>query len=43
MYRVGRMLPTQLRETALGGVAATPTGKKIARSIFGEQRVAENV
>lgn len=43
MYRVGRMLPTQLRETALGGVAATPTGKKIARSIFGEQRVAEKV
>jgi L-serine dehydratase len=26
MYNVGHMLPTQLRETALGGIAATPTG-----------------
>ncbi len=26
MYKVGRMLPTALRETALGGVAATESG-----------------
>jgi len=25
MYKVGRSLPYELRETALGGVAATPT------------------
>jgi len=29
MGEVGRMLPEQLRETAMGGLAATPTGKKI--------------
>lgn len=34
MYRVGKMLPMQLRETALGGIASTPTGKQIFRRIF---------
>lgn len=29
MYSVGHMLPTQLRETALGGIAATPTGMSV--------------
>jgi L-serine dehydratase len=38
MYRVGRMLPYQLRETALGGLAVTNTGKAITRQIFGGQR-----
>ena len=37
MYRVGRMLPMQLRETALGGVAATASGKAITESIFGHR------
>lgn len=31
MYRVGRMLPTELRETALGGVAQSPTAKAIEK------------
>lgn len=35
MYRVGRLMPYQLRETALGGLAATPTGKAISNKIFG--------
>ncbi len=35
MYRVGRMLPMQLRETALGGVAAQPSAKLIEQGIFG--------
>lgn len=35
MYRVGKSLPYQLRETALGGIAVTPTGKKIKKDIFG--------
>lgn len=35
MYRVGRQLPYQLRETALGGLAATNTGKAISKQIFG--------
>lgn len=29
MYEVGQMMPRQLRETALGGIAASPTGKAI--------------
>ncbi|NPV43401.1 MAG: L-serine ammonia-lyase, iron-sulfur-dependent, subunit alpha [Firmicutes bacterium] len=29
MKEVGRMLPNKLKETAMGGLAATPTGKKI--------------
>lgn len=36
MYQVGRMLPRQLRETAQGGIAATPSGKRIAAEIFAE-------
>lgn len=35
MYRVGKMLPPQLRETAQGGLAATQTGQEITKKIFG--------
>lgn len=35
MYKVGRRLPVEFRETALGGIAATATGKEIARQLFG--------
>ena len=35
MYKVGRSLPFELRETALGGVAATPTGCNMCKKIFG--------
>lgn len=31
MYRVGRSMPYTLRETALGGLATTPTGKAIKK------------
>lgn len=34
MAAVGRALPTALRETGEGGLAATPTGRKIAEQIF---------
>lgn len=34
MYKVGRSLPFELRETALGGVAATPTGCRLTKQIF---------
>lgn len=37
MYRVGRCLPMELRETALGGLAATPTGKRLQQQIFKNQ------
>ena len=38
MYRVGKMMPCELRETALGGLATTPTGLEIQKRIFGEQK-----
>ena len=33
MYKVGKMLPMQLRETALGGVAATESGAALMQKI----------
>ena len=35
MYQVGKQLPSELRETALGGLAVTPTAKNIREEIFG--------
>lgn len=35
MYKVGKSLPYELRETALGGIAGTPTGIKIKEMVFG--------
>ncbi|OPJ55572.1 L-serine ammonia-lyase, iron-sulfur-dependent, subunit alpha [Alkalithermobacter paradoxus] len=35
MYKVGKSLPYELRETALGGVAATCTGCALTKKIFG--------
>ena len=37
MKRVGSQLPCELRETALGGVATTPTAMEIAKRIFGDK------
>lgn len=34
MYKVGRMLPPQLRETAQGGLAATKSAQEIQNQIF---------
>ncbi|WP_416197604.1 MAG: L-serine ammonia-lyase, iron-sulfur-dependent, subunit alpha [Sporanaerobacter sp.] len=34
MYRVGKSLPDTLKETALGGLAATPTGEKFKERIL---------
>ncbi|WP_028543883.1 L-serine ammonia-lyase, iron-sulfur-dependent, subunit alpha [Paenibacillus taiwanensis] len=36
MFRIGQTMPTALRETALGGLAATPTGKRLKQEIFGD-------
>ncbi len=33
MYKVGKLLPVQLRETALGGIAATDTARAITEKI----------
>lgn len=35
MYKVGRSMPCELKETAKGGLAATPTGQRIQKEIFG--------
>ncbi|SFX52072.1 L-serine dehydratase [Thermoactinomyces sp. DSM 45891] len=37
MYKIGRDMPVALRETALGGLAATPTGRSLERQIFGNE------
>ncbi len=36
MYKVGKMLPMELKETAKGGIAHTPAGKEIFNKIFGK-------
>ena len=36
MYKTGKMLPVQLRETAQGGIAATETARQITEQIFGK-------
>jgi L-serine dehydratase len=37
MYLIGQSMPSSLRETAEGGLAATPTGKRLEREIFNRQ------
>lgn len=41
LYEVGRALPASLRETAQGGLAATPTGKRLKQEIFGSSGTEE--
>ncbi len=43
MYAIGNEMPESLRETGLGGLAATPTGKRLRERLFGkmEQQVVE--
>lgn len=35
MFRIGQQMSPNLKETARGGLAATPTGQALARKIFG--------
>ncbi|WP_100330875.1 L-serine ammonia-lyase, iron-sulfur-dependent, subunit alpha [Bacillus xiapuensis] len=35
MYQIGQTMPVALRETAGGGLAATPTGRKLEGQIYG--------
>ncbi|WP_173916518.1 L-serine ammonia-lyase, iron-sulfur-dependent, subunit alpha [Halobacillus sp. Marseille-Q1614] len=35
MFKVGQRMPSAFRETAQGGLAATPTGKKLEEKIYG--------
>ncbi|WP_142414272.1 L-serine ammonia-lyase, iron-sulfur-dependent, subunit alpha [Hathewaya massiliensis] len=36
MYKVGKRLPCELRETALGGLAVTPTGLELKKAVLGK-------
>lgn len=38
MYKVGRRMPRELRETGLGGIADTPTGIAIKNKILGKEQ-----
>ena len=38
MNRVGKALPAALRETALGGLATTETGKEMQKKVFGNEK-----
>ncbi|MEH7076464.1 L-serine ammonia-lyase, iron-sulfur-dependent, subunit alpha [Neobacillus drentensis] len=38
MYAIGQSMPSALRETAEGGLAATPTGRRLEAEIFGQPK-----
>lgn len=38
MYRVGRSMPADIRETGIGGLVGTKTGKRMAKELFGIDR-----
>jgi L-serine dehydratase len=38
MFKIGQTMPSALRETGEGGLAATPTGRKLAAKIFGPRQ-----
>jgi len=37
MYKIGQTMPVALKETAQGGLAATPTGQRLAAKYFGKR------
>lgn len=41
MYRIGKTMPSALRETGEGGLAATPTGRELREKIFGSPAMKE--
>ena len=43
MKSVGRAMSPDLRETARGGIAATPTGKALQRALFGQEEEPERI
>ncbi|NME83934.1 L-serine ammonia-lyase, iron-sulfur-dependent, subunit alpha [Clostridium sp. SM-530-WT-3G] len=38
MYKVGKSIPSELRETALGGIAITKTGLELNEKVFGKDK-----
>lgn len=43
MHRIGQTMPSALRETAKGGLAATPTGKALEAKIFGKDKADRDI
>lgn len=43
MYKVGRAMPQIFKETAEGGVATTPTGLRLKRQVYGEEKETQPV
>ncbi|HEU4963075.1 MAG TPA: L-serine ammonia-lyase, iron-sulfur-dependent, subunit alpha [Bacilli bacterium] len=41
MYNIGKIMPVELRETAMGGLADTPTGRKLEKQVYGDQEPKE--
>ncbi len=39
MYNVGRSMSESLRETGLGGIAATPTAQRLKKRVFGDAEI----
>lgn len=37
MYSIGKLMPEALRETGIGGLAGTKTGKRLKKEIFGDK------
>ncbi|WLD94771.1 L-serine ammonia-lyase, iron-sulfur-dependent, subunit alpha [Alkalihalobacillus sp. AL-G] len=43
MYDIGKNMPRQLRETALGGLAITPTGQKVKERLFSKKKLVKQL
>jgi L-serine dehydratase len=43
MHKIGQSMPSALRETAKGGLAATPTGKALEAEIFGKDKTDRDI
>ena len=43
MHKIGQTMPSALRETAKGGLAATPTGKALEAKIFGKDKTDSDI
>ena len=41
MYEVGRSMNEDLRETGIGGIAGTPTGRRLKEKVFGDAEITE--
>lgn len=42
MHQIGQQMPVSLRETGIGGLAGTPTGKALREQVFGQRMADRN-